>query len=105
MYQWQRVLGVPLQDLLVESDAALANPVLQRAKMVRAMKTVAAILKKSKEPSVHRLAQTLADQLIEIMPELAEVGAWPDVGQRRPLSDLGRAAEQVQISGHGLFIN
>ena len=95
VYQWQRVLGVPLHDLLIDSDAPLADPVRQRAKMLRAMKTVAAILKKSKEPAVHRLAQTLAGQLIEIMPELAEVGAGPEVGLRRPLSDLGRAAEQV----------
>ena len=95
VYQWQQVLAVPLHDLLVDADAPLANPVLQRAKMLRAMKTVAAILKKSKEPAVYRLAQTLAGQFIEIMPELAEVGAWPDVGQRRSLSDLGRAAEQL----------
>jgi hypothetical protein len=36
----------------------------------------------------------LIDQLIEIMPELKEVGPWHSVGQRRTLDDFGRVVEQ-----------
>ena len=40
------------------------------------------------------MAQTMAAQLIEIMPELAEVGPWHAVGKRRRLNELGIAAQR-----------
>lgn len=95
LYAWQRVLDVPVADLLVDSDAPLSAPVLQRARMVRLMKTVAAIQEKANTPSIRRLATTLAEQLIEIMPELEGVTAWNSVGQRRSSNELGRAARHV----------
>ena len=39
------------------------------------------------------LAQTLLNQLVEIMPELREVGAWHDRGQLRSLKELGRVVD------------
>jgi hypothetical protein len=58
------------------------------------MKTVAAIAEQADSPSVRRLATMLTEQLIEIMPELSEVGAWHSVGQRRSLDDYGRVVER-----------
>jgi hypothetical protein len=40
------------------------------------------------------MAQTLVEQLIEIMPELRGVSAWHTVGKRRRLDELGVAAER-----------
>jgi transcriptional regulator with XRE-family HTH domain len=94
LYRWQEALGVPVADLLVESDATLSPPVMERARMIRVMKTVAAIMENADTPSIRRLAQTLADQLVEIMPELEGVGPWPAIGQRRSLDDYGRAADR-----------
>jgi hypothetical protein len=37
----------------------------------------------------------LIEQILEIMPELTDVGPWHSVGQRRPLDDLGRAARMA----------
>jgi hypothetical protein len=34
----------------------------------------------------------MADQLVEIMPELRDVNPWHTVGQRRTLDELGRIA-------------
>lgn len=93
LYLWQKVLEVPVADLLVDSNAPLSAPVFERARMVRVMKTVAAILEKADTPSIHRLAQTLADQLVEIMPELNGVSPWHSVGQRRSLEEYGRIVE------------
>jgi hypothetical protein len=39
------------------------------------------------------LAGVLIGQLVEIMPELKEVAAWPAVGHRRTADELGRIAE------------
>jgi transcriptional regulator with XRE-family HTH domain len=94
LYRWQEALGVPVADLLVESDATLSPPVMERARMIRVMKTVAAIMENADTPSIRRLAQTLVDQLVEIMPELEGVSPWPAVGQRRSLDDFGRAADR-----------
>ena len=95
LMQWQEVLGVPLQDLLVDPSPTLSQPVLNRARLLRVMKTVAAI-QETTEPSSgpNRLATMLAQQLIEIMPELEHVSAWHSVGQRRSLDEFGRVVER-----------
>jgi len=95
LYQWQRVLEVPITELLAESEDPLSRPVLERARMVRIMKTAQAILEKSPSAPIKRMAQMLVEQLTEVMPELATVSPWHSVGQRRSLDDLGRVAEQT----------
>ncbi len=95
LMKWQEVLGVPLQDLLVEPAPTLSKPILERARMVRVMKTAAAIRDTTEaETGPARLAAMLVDQLVEIMPELEEVSAWHSVGQRRSLDEYGRIVER-----------
>lgn len=95
LHAWQRVLEVPLADLLVDSQAPLSAPVLQRARMVRIMKTVAAIQEKADSTSIRRLSETLATQLKEIMPELEGVTPWHSVGQRRLRGEFGRVVQRT----------
>ncbi len=85
----QQALDVPLGDLLIDRDS-LARPVEERAKMVKVMKTAVSLREMKAPIRVHRLAQMLCEQLIEIMPELREVGGWPQFGARRGKSVLGR---------------
>jgi transcriptional regulator with XRE-family HTH domain len=93
--RWQQVLEVPLSELLVESHDELSAPVLERARLIKVMKTAATILEKSESSRVRRLSETLIAQLIEIMPELEGVGPWHDMTTpRRRRDDLGRAAER-----------
>jgi hypothetical protein len=94
IYEWQRILEVPIAELLVDSDSPLSPPVLERARMVKVMKTVAAICEKAETPSLKRLLQMLCEQLLEIMPELTDVAPWHTVGQRRTLDEYGRAVER-----------
>ncbi len=94
LYEWQKVLEVPISELLVDSNAPLSPPVMERARMVKVMKTVAAMAEKANTPSMRRLLQMLCDQLLEIMPELTDVAPWHSVGQRRTLEDYGRAVER-----------
>jgi transcriptional regulator with XRE-family HTH domain len=94
LYAWQKALDVPVAELLVEAGDTLASPILKRSQLVRLMKTVLAITEKSKQQSVRRMAETMAAQLTEIMPELANVGPWHTVGKRRRLSELGVAANR-----------
>lgn len=95
IYRWQEALEVPITDLLVETDAALSRPVLERARLVRLMKTAAALDERAGgNMAIKRLAKMLVEQLCEIMPELKEVGPWHSVGQRRSSNELGRIAEQ-----------
>lgn len=94
LYKWQAALDVPVVDLLVDPGTPLSRPVLERAKMVRLMKTASAMLELASTPRIRRLAQTLVDQLVELMPELEGIGPWHSVGQRRSLEDLGRIVER-----------
>jgi transcriptional regulator with XRE-family HTH domain len=94
LYRWQVALGVPLEELLVESDKPLSRPVKERARMVRVMKTASAILELAPPGQVGRLAKMLVEQLVDLMPELKDVGPWHSVGQRRSLDEYGRIAEE-----------
>jgi len=92
LLQWQEVLEVPIAELLVEGDGQLSGPVLERSRMVKLMKTAAAIREQTDGTATHRLANMLIGQILEIMPELQDVTPWHTAGQRRTLDDVGRAA-------------
>lgn len=92
---WQQVLEVPIAELLVEGEGQLSGPVLARSRMVKLMKTAAAIREQSGSGALGKLADMLITQILEIMPELADVTPWHSVGQRRTLAELGRTACQV----------
>ncbi len=91
LYRWQAALGVPAAELLHEPNGELSPPVQQRARLLRAMKTVRLIEELARQESVRRLVQTLVEQLIEAMPELKDTTAWPAVGHRRKQDELGQA--------------
>ena len=94
LYKWQQVLDVPIADLLTEQTSQLSQPVLERARLVKLMKSVAAIKEVARSPNVRLLAERMFDQLLEIMPELEEIGPWHSVGQRRNLEDYGQAYDR-----------
>ncbi len=89
---WQQVLEVPIAELLVEGEGQLSGPVLERSRMVKLMKTAAAIRERTSGTPVGRIVSMLIDQILEIMPELADVTPWNTIGQRRTLDDVGRTA-------------
>lgn len=93
LYRWQRALETPVAELLVEPDAALSPVVGQRAKLLRVMKTALSIREGSRDQPTRRLAAMLCQQLLEVMPELADQNAWPSTGSRRGPSEMGRIAE------------
>jgi transcriptional regulator with XRE-family HTH domain len=94
LYRWQRALEVPVSELLVDLDAPLSPPIMERARMVKLMKTALAIQERSGTNGVRRMADNLVNQLLEIMPELQGVSPWHAVGQRRTLDEFGVAAER-----------
>ncbi len=57
------------------------------------MKTVVALTEVATSPRVVRLTTMLREQMIDMMPELAEIGGWPNYGSRRPTDQLGRIGE------------
>ncbi len=92
LYRWQKLLNVPVCELLLDPEDYPDNPIRRRSQLVKVMKTVRSILERTQETPIKILAQTLSDQLIEIMPELVHIGPWPSVGQSRETKDLGQAA-------------
>jgi transcriptional regulator with XRE-family HTH domain len=93
LYHWQAALDVPIEELLCEPQDSLSPRVLTRARLLRIMKTALAMRRQARSEAERRLARLLVDQLLEIMPELKEVSAWPTVGQRRGTEEIGRIAE------------
>ncbi len=93
LLRWQQVLDVPLAELVEEGEGQLSGPVLARSRMVKLMKTAAAIREQvGDEGQASQLVGQLIEQILEIMPELSDVTPWHTVGQRRTLDDVGRAA-------------
>jgi transcriptional regulator with XRE-family HTH domain len=94
LYRWQKVLDVPIAELLEDPGTTLSNPVMERAQLLRLMKTAMSILDNSRSPGVRRMAQVMVEQLIDMMPELEAVTGWHTVGQRRRLDEYGRVVER-----------
>ena len=92
LQRWQQLLEVPIGELLVEADGQLSGPVLERSRMVKLMKTAAALRERTAGSPLGRIVEMLVEQILEIMPELSDVTPWHTVGQRRTLDDLGRTA-------------
>ncbi len=80
---WQLALELPMVDLIEDDLQPLSSPVKDRAMLVKIMKTVVAIKEAGGPPRVQRLATMLFEQMVELMPELQEVGGWPQHGSRR----------------------
>jgi hypothetical protein len=91
LYRWQSALKVPAADLLVDSTKS-SPAVLQRARLVRVMKTVMSIRETARSSVIQGHAQALAAELAAIMPELKEIGPWHSGGQQRTLDEYGRVA-------------
>ena len=68
LLRWQEVLEVPVAELVVEGDGQLSGPVLERSRMVKLMKTAAAIRERSSDPGIARMVAMLVEQILEIMP-------------------------------------
>ena len=94
VYRWQQYLEVPVADLLVENEEPLSRPVMERARLVKLMKTIVTIRERAPNEEISNLAETLYQQAVEMMPELADVQAWQRVGQRRTLDELGAIVER-----------
>ncbi len=91
LYRWQDALGVPVSELLEESGYGLSRQTKLRATLVRIIKTVRSIQESARQRSIRRMGQTLAEELIEIMPELEGIVAWPKDGQKRGAGEPGQA--------------
>lgn len=94
----QEAMDVPLVELLEDSHS-LARPIQERAKLVRIMKTVAALEDVSLSSRPKRLLEMLREQLVDLMPELADVGSWPQYGSRRGTASVARVlAQEISLS-------
>jgi hypothetical protein len=93
LYRWQKILEVPLADLLNEPDRELSPQVRLRSSLLKVMRTVRTIQERAEDDSIQTLARRLAEQLTEMMPELETVPSWPAVGQRRTLDEMGAVVE------------
>jgi len=94
LYRWQKALQVPLIELFSDIEEPLSAPVLKRARLLRMMKTIRAIQLRAKQPVVRQLADLLAQQLLEVMPELEGVNPWP-TGRRRRNAEPGPTSDRV----------
>ena len=88
---WQEVLDVPLSEILGQTGDFLENPIRNRALMIKVMKSAKQILQVTRESRIRYMAETLVNQLVELMPELKDIGAWPDVGQSHENREPGMA--------------
>ena len=94
LHKWQAALDVPLNELLEDTEEPLSRPVMERARMVRLMKTAVALREQADSPKIERMAEMLCEQLTEVMPELEEVGPWHTYGQRRSLDEYGAVVDR-----------
>ncbi|MDR0392325.1 MAG: hypothetical protein LBH59_10495, partial [Planctomycetaceae bacterium] len=100
LYNWRDVLDVSVGELIFEPEEIPTNPVKNRCQLVKLMKTVRSIIIESKSEVILILARQLESQLIELMPELAAIAAWPSLGQSRNTHSPGAAITRCQGFGN-----
>lgn len=88
LYKWQAALDVPVVELLIAPGQSLSPAIERRARLVKLMKSARSLQQLADFEPLRSLAEQLADELIEIMPELVGVDSWPVVGKRRTLDDV-----------------
>jgi hypothetical protein len=64
---------------------------MKRRKMAELLKTVVTILRDTKQPGIRRLAHTLVDQLVELVPELKRLSIRYGAGEGQLLDGQGRS--------------
>jgi transcriptional regulator with XRE-family HTH domain len=96
IYTWQKMLRVPIEELLVESEAPLSRPVLERAQMLKLMKTAVTIRNRAKSTAVRHLGEMLVDQLLTIMPDMNDVGPWTSHTEPSLLDDGDVATDRAR---------
>ncbi|MBP3556421.1 MAG: hypothetical protein J6K20_01795 [Thermoguttaceae bacterium] len=94
LYAWRAVLDVPTSEL-IPFDDVVPDPIRNRALLLRTMKTARQLQDLSRGTRLEPAVASLVDQLIELMPELAETPAWPSVGQSRAPREPGSATRRV----------
>ena len=94
MFAWSEALDVPLPELL-PFDSRTSDPIRNRGLLLRIVKTARTIQNLSKNTPVQYAAQTLVDQLLELIPEYANVEPWPTVGKSRAAKSEGVAARPI----------
>ena len=99
LYVWQRALRVPISELMVDAEDSLDEKIRLRCAMLRLTRTAKTILRESRTATVRNLAQTMLNQIYEVMPEAAAMGPWNEVGQRRSPQDVPRIVEQTVPTG------
>ena len=75
---WAKALGVSITALLTEPDGTAALPSLRADQTLRLMEMVREIRRRARRPGVQRMADSLMGQLLEIAPELEDVGLTPE---------------------------
>lgn len=88
---WKEALDVPLSELIGPVENELEDPIRNRALMVKVMKSAKQIFQIAHESRIRYMATNLINQLVELMPELKSVSAWPDVGQSHESRGPGQA--------------
>lgn len=94
LYRWQAALEVPLCEMLREPGAQLSPQVRFRSSLLKIMRTVRSIQDRTDSEPMRTLVMQLAQQLLELMPELQHVSPWPVFGQRRKPDELGAIFEK-----------
>ena len=94
LHRWQEALQVPLHELIEPPSNSLSEPIRQRACMIRLAKTAKTLLRNCSQERQRLLAERMVDQLQELMPELEEIGTWPE-GTGRSRDDLGRVGYEI----------
>ena len=83
IYRWAAALGVPVTELLVDSEPAVQLTPVRLEQAMRLLETAKAIRQQARRPALQRLAQTLIDQLAEMAPDLSRAAAASAAVRRR----------------------
>ncbi|HQH29038.1 MAG TPA: helix-turn-helix transcriptional regulator [Oligoflexia bacterium] len=99
LYAYGDALGVPVSELLHDTERGLADSVRVRAQWIKVAKVVHSMAEQALDKKTRALVESLLAELVAIMPELAHVTPHHSVGRRRTKDELGRAGTMFEGFG------
>ena len=92
---WKEALGVPFMELFRDSPDRTEAITRMRAGLIQLMRSAKSLKRDAQTDRQSVLAENMIRDLIGLMPELHDIGSWPQNMHRRRSDEPARVESQV----------
>lgn len=92
---WKEALGVPYMELFNDSPERMDEMTRLRAGLIQVMRAVKSLKNEELSETQQAILHNMTRDLESMMPELSEIGSWPQYGGKRKRNEPARVEAQI----------